>query len=459
MIVSLKFGIILLLVNILLGLGSFAYEESYAQTANKGADDNSANLLRFAEPANLSNNPRDSVYAQVASHGDNVYVVWQENPPSEVAYDDNSINYDIFIRKSVDGGLTFGKEINLSNNPGFSEHPQIAVSGNNVFVVWIDDSPSYASTATIENKKILFTKSIDDGNTFGRTITLSNASNADSYNQEISAAGNNVYVVWQDTPLPAVDQESITGSGLDDSADNNSDRSSISGENFSSISFITSADKGETFKKVKSLSNSAFKSYPKTAAYGNNVYVVWNVGIIGDDSKVNNRNENVKGIFFAKSLDNGNSFNDTIKLNSNWNSVGESQVATFGNNVYVVWGGNPDDKVVGNMFYARSTDSGASFSAARTLTEKNTLNVEVAADNNIVYVAWQGVLPNGNEEIFIKKSPDAGASFTAITENISRNDGISECTSIAISENTKKVYLAWEDSPAGNHEILFVRSI
>jgi hypothetical protein len=89
------------------------------------------------------------------------------------------------------------------------------------------------------------------------------------------------------------------------------------------------------------------------------------------------------------------------------------------------------------------------------------LNAEVStADNgNEVYLAWQGVLPDDNEEIFVKKSTDNGVTFTKISQNVSNNEGISECTSISISEDPRKVYLAWEDSPAGNHEILFAYNI
>ena len=58
--------------------------------------------------------------------------------------------------------------------------------------------------------------------------------------------------------------------------------------------------------------------------FGDSVFMTWNVGIIGDNSDFDNT-----GIFFTKSLDTGNSFSDTMKLNSNWNSVGESQVAAL----------------------------------------------------------------------------------------------------------------------------------
>ena len=489
---SLKLAVMLLAINIIVSVVSFTSytnnQQVYAQSIDDDANtnDDNGNSLSFIEPINLTNNTRDSVYAQIASHGDNVYMVWQENNPdpldrnnkvnNNIQYNnDNYRNYDIYIKKSTDGGLTFSKEINLSKNPGFSEHPQIAISENNVYVAWIDASSSSSSSTTIKNQEIYFRKSIDGGNTFDKIINLSNSSNADSYNLEITAAGNNVYAVWQDTTLPTADVDTSSSSSSGGvNADNNSDRSSISGskEN-SSILFRASTDDGNTFKKIKSLSNSAFKSYPKIAAFENSAYVVWNVGILGDsNSEDNNAANNINsGIFFTKSFDSGNSFSDTIKLNSNRNSIGESQIAAYGNNVYVVWGGNPDEKVIGDIFFVKSTDNGNRFAKAVSLGEPNSLNVEIIADgNNNVYIAWQALLsadnicpscllkPDDNEEILFKKSSDNGATFTNINENISKNKGISECTSIAISENNN-VYVAWEDFTYGNHEILFSKSI
>ena len=473
---SLKLAVMLLGVNILVSLVSFTtctnYQQVYAQSiddANTNDDDDddndNNNSVSFTKPINLSNNERDSVYAQIASYGKNVYMVWQENNPDPFGYNNNANNniqynynyrnYDIYMKKSTDGGSTFSKEINLSKNPGFSEHPQIAVSENNIYVAWIDES-----TTTIKNQEILFRKSIDGGNTFDNIINLSNSSNADSYNLEITAAGNNVYAVWQETILPnAYDYDTSSSGGVN--ADNNSDRGSISSskEN-SSILFRASIDDGNTFKKIKSLSNSAFKSYPKIAAFENSAYVVWNVGIVDDSNREDNNANNINdGIFFTKSFDRGNSFSDTIKLNSDQNSIGESQIAAYGKNVYVVWGGNPDEKIVGDIFFVKSSDNGNRFANAVSLGEQNSLNVEIiSGENNNVYIAWQALLSDGNEEILFKKSSDNGASFTNINENISKNEGISECTSMAVSQNNN-IYVAWEDYTYGNHEILFAKSI
>lgn len=41
---------------------------------------------------------------------------------------------------SQDSGATFGSTINLSNNPAsLSYNPQIVASGENVYIVWEDD--------------------------------------------------------------------------------------------------------------------------------------------------------------------------------------------------------------------------------------------------------------------------------------------------------------------------------
>ena len=65
----------------------------------------------FGDPINISNNPRDSVYSQVATDKNNMYVVWEEDTASHTTTSTNngesstrgSTNYDIFFKKSTDG--------------------------------------------------------------------------------------------------------------------------------------------------------------------------------------------------------------------------------------------------------------------------------------------------------------------------------------------------------------------
>jgi hypothetical protein len=109
--------------------------------AGETGDSNSVPSI-FENATNLTNNPMDSVYGQVAAWDNNVYMLWQDSVPPGYT------NYDIFIKTSNDNGTTFGTTVNLSNNPGFSEHPQIATYGDNVYAIWADDSSG--------NREVLF---------------------------------------------------------------------------------------------------------------------------------------------------------------------------------------------------------------------------------------------------------------------------------------------------------------
>ena len=133
--------------------------------------DNNSLPVVFENATNLTNNPMDSVYGQVAAWNSNVYLLWQDSIPSDYT------NYDIFIKNSNDNGTTFGSSVNLSNNSGFSEHPQIAAYDNNVYAIWTDDTSS--------NREVLFTRSVDNGTSFDKIKNLSN-NTSDSFNQEIA---------------------------------------------------------------------------------------------------------------------------------------------------------------------------------------------------------------------------------------------------------------------------------
>jgi hypothetical protein len=377
---------------------------------------------------NVSDNVGDSVYPLVASSDNNVYVTWQDNMFGH----NKHLNYDILFKSSSDGGRTFGDILNLSNNSGFSEHPQISVNGNNVYVVWADN--------TQLNRDIYLTSSSDGGRTFGDVLNLSN-NTADSHNQEIAVFGNNVYAVWQDTQK---DQNGNSG-----------------------ISFTSSSDGGRTFGDVLNLSTNAGKSsFPKVSAFENNVYVAWNLDR-GDTAST--MHDNKDGVFFTKSTDNGNSFSKETSLNLGENP-GETQIAANDNNVYVVWGSpgpsvgqnsngikNGNHKDVGNgVFFTKSIDNGNNFASPIFIKEQfqSSDNVEMIAHSDELIIAVQGSVnePRGNQDIFLMKSLDRGNTFSGAV-NISNNAGVSECPSIAISLGND-IFLTWQDNTPGNNDVL-----
>jgi hypothetical protein len=375
---------------------------------------------------NLTNNNEDSIYGQIESLENNIYVVWQESVTESLP----EHNYDIFFVKSEDNGNTFSKAINLSNSTEFSERPQIAVSKNGIFIVWTD-------TINVNNKEIMFTKSEDNGETFSKAINISNNSK-NSTNQEISAFDENVYIVWQESGKNKIDEN----------IDNN-------------IIFTRSMDSGNTFKNSIDLINNSIKAFPKINSFGNNVYIVWN-----------NEDKNNNGLFLVKSPDKGNNFDKIIKINAD-NNFGESQISVDKNEVLISWGGLLT-KNIDNVYYVKSNDNGYTFSDSNTFSKKitsfndtrnlneldniikNPLNVEVTSNNNLSSVAWQNSFSKQNEDILILLlSNQKEQNNYARLLNLSNNPSVSECPSITISNNN--IYVIWEDYISGNHEILFAK--
>jgi hypothetical protein len=374
---------------------------------SESRDNNSVPVV-FENATNLTNNPMDSVYGQVAAWNNNVYMLWQDSMPPGYT------NYDIFIKSSNDKGTTFGSPVNLSNNSGFSEHPQIAAYDNNVYAIWADD--------TSGNREVFFTRSEDNSTSFDKIKNVSN-NTSDSFNQEIAVFGDNVYVVWLDQ----------------DEADN------------TNILLKSSFDGGATFGRTIHISSDANQeTFPKIAAYEDSVYVAWNMAGDNLDERDN------EGLFFVRSLDGGNTFDNIMKLNHE-NDFGELQVAAFDEIVYVVSGGIHSVDVNG-VFFTRSIDGGRSFSEPVTIdgnaTFVNPLNVEVGAyDEQFSYVAAQ-VTVLGNEEILLLEM--TGNDSTRVI-NLSNNPKISECPSIAMAGDN--IYVVWEDMTPGNHEILYAKGI
>lgn len=427
---------------------------------NETSAQDTASGLGSDNVTNLTDNPNDSAYGQIAASENNVYVVWQDSTTPDLSNN----NYDIYIKKSVDRGETFAennnsgngttKVQNLSNNPGFSEHPQIAAYKEKVHVAWIDN--------TSGNKEILLARSVDNGTTFSKAVNLSNTT-TNSRNLELAAFENDIYVVWLD--------EDEQGNGI--------------------IFLKASSDGGDTFSNpitvARGLSNDDI-TLPKVAADGDNVHIAWNVAT---NNTPEGEEEIMTDLLYVKSSDQGSTFSPPIKLNNNEEKVGEAQLAVYKNNIYVVWGSSPNDQVTSNLFFTKSTDNGNTFSNPTEVNSQNFVNpsnVEImVVENNdgngeqtllsslspssqqssqlqqqqqqqqqpYLYIAGQVPVSNQNEEIFLAFSSDNGDTFRDITTNLSKNSDISECPSLATAGNN--IYVIWQDRTPGNNEVLFTK--
>jgi hypothetical protein len=336
---------------------------------------------------NLSSNPAGSFTPEVAVSGDNVYVVWS---------DATSGSSDIFYKRSTDRGGTFDAIINLSDNAGDSNEPAIAVSGNTVHVIW-QDGP-------FGSEDILYRRSTDGGATFTDSIKNLSDNTGRSLIPAIAASGSSVHVVWaDDTDAPPPFLFDILYR-----------RSTNGGSTFPNV--ITNISSSPTGQSL----------HPSIGVLGNNVHVVWTDDTPGNDD-----------ILYRRSTDGGVTFTDPIKNLSN--NAGASMlpaIAVSGNNVHVVW---QDDTTVNfDILYRRSLNGGTTFPNIITNLSDNgggSVRPALAVAGTNVYVVWQddtGLV--AGPDILYRPSTDSGVTFDPTITNVSATDpGTDSDPSIAVS--------------------------
>ena len=416
----------------------------------------SSNLLvsihaqKIVNPINISNNTGQSVYPDVALGPNNiVYVVWQDNNNNNNGGSiNNTKRNDIYFKRSIDGGASFETHpTKLSSNKSVgssSELPQIAAAaGNNVYVVWQD----YVG----QKSNVYFKRSIDGGASFeADAIKLSNSLHF-ANDPQIAAYGNNVYVIWQDNAATTEGKNTL---------------------------FIKSNDGGNTFGNVVNLSNNKNNngnptntnvSYPRVAAYSNNVYVTWN-GYSSDYNTKTGKGFKMHHIFFRASNDDGINFGETIEFNHDMSSPSSSlQIAAASNTaLYFLWDNYNNLSANSDILFKKSIDGGNTFGNVVNLsnTDGDSKNPDIAVGpssvwlsgskkNNIVFVLWEDDSAI-NWEIFLAKSIDGGNTFGNVV-NLSNNEEDSSCPHIAT--DSANAYVVWEDGdPKNNREIFFTKA-
>ena len=234
----------------------------------------------FVTPIQITHHAGNSGIPKIISTGAKVYLVWEDN---------SNGNFQIFLSKSRDYGATFETPHVLSNTIGQSGTPQMFVSDNNIYAVWMSNPSG--------NYDVMFAKSTDDGKSFSRPVDISNTK-LDSGYPQFTVSGNNIYVTWTET---------------------------ISDTNYD-VLFAKSTDTGSTFDKPINLSSNLGESGWPQIAYDGNVYVSW----------VDNSTGNFD-VFITKSSDGGKIFQTPVNIS---NTEGESYYDTmlaYGNTVSMIW--------------------------------------------------------------------------------------------------------------------------
>jgi BNR repeat-like domain len=213
-----------------------------------------------------------------------LHVVW---------YDDAPGNFEIFYRKSNDGGATWEASRRLPLTSGQSIAPDIvAQSSGNIHVVWADDTPG--------NNEIYYKKSSNLGTNWEDTRRLTWTPGGSDTPLLVLDASDNLHLIWQDsTPFD------------------------------SEIYYKKSTNQGKTWTTAKQITWAAGGTFPTglAADSSDNLHVVWaNSSSAGYE------------IFYKKSTDGGASWGSSHRLS--WTS-GDSLHPTIAadslGTLHVVW--------------------------------------------------------------------------------------------------------------------------
>jgi hypothetical protein len=136
--------------------------------------------ISWSADTRLTNNPGLSVFPSIYGDGLLIHVAW---------VDSRDANGEIYYKRSTDGGVSWGTDTRLTVNPSPSRFPSVSASGQIVHIIW-DDAPTGYS-------EIYYKRSIDGGLSWGGNIRLSFA-NIGVTNASITTVSSTINVAWED---------------------------------------------------------------------------------------------------------------------------------------------------------------------------------------------------------------------------------------------------------------------
>lgn len=372
----------------------------------------------FSTPAQVSAdmNATGEPQVAVASNG-NVYAVWSDQASACTA---SGCNKDVFFSHSVTGG-TFSAPVNLSNS-GTAGNPQLAIgTDGSINVAW-------GGGGVLD-----FTHSVDGGATFSSPLNIAGVTNpslaftAAGYHALVVDASNNISVVWSDTNSSQVYFARSTNAGVSFSSPLNISnyssgassptlavdptgidvvwQGSVAGHNPNDLFFTRSSDGGASFSVAKDISNATAGAYFEQIGIepSGDIDVAWNSNCPSlSFCKVVSSD-----VFFARSTDHGSTFSAPIQISNTQGQVAISRVllAIDGSgNVNLAWpevtGGN------NAAFFSRMNAGLSQFSPPTQIASEFPAVIAVDASGNISVAA-------ASTDVYVLRSTDSGATFSS----------------------------------------------
>lgn len=304
--------------------------------------------LSWGSDTRLTNNASQSGRPTIAVNGSIIHIIW---------HDTRDGNNEIYYKRSLDAGVSWGSDFRLTNNSAMSLSPSIVSIGQLVHIVWFDDRDG--------NFEIYYKRSTNAGIDWGNDIRLTNDP-ATSLNSSIAAFGTKIHIVWDDNR----------------------------GNTPQELYYKRSTDEGLSWGADIPLTNNSpgASYYPSVSVSGVNIHVVWEDFRSGDE------------IYYKRSSNEGLNWGTDIPLTNSSGLSSYPSIVASGSLVHATWWDDRD----GNreIYYKRSTNTGIIWEAETRLTNNSGIsqNVCIAVSETTVHTVWQDHR-DGNGEIYYKRNP------------------------------------------------------
>ncbi len=298
---------------------------------------------------------------------------------------------EIYVRRSLDDGVTWQPPVPVTNNTGFDDKPYIDALGDEVLVAWADFSFSPA--------RVRAARSLDGGQTFGNdTVLVSPPAGGNGACPVITADGT-YYVFWRGSS-----QEFLWMSRSEDQGDNWTVDAAIA-----EMSPLPSSLPGG-FRIV---------NLPSAAAdpLTNHLVVAWNDQLFGNPD-----------ILSIRSEDGGDTWSEPVRVNDDvgtdaqffpWVTIDGSGI------VHVVWYDRRQNGFDIDVYYAVSLDGGESYEPNVRVTSESFPPVlppeggaaDFIGDYNAVAAGGGRAFPfyqdarTGSQDVYVAVVPGVGPIF------------------------------------------------
>lgn len=318
-------------------------------------------------PVNLSDQgPNDWAFSPtIAVLGQDVHVAWIDNRDGIGI---GGLNFQIYYRRSTDGGQTWRPRRRLSTGSLLCENVALATSGSDVQIV-------YEAGPITAGSDIYQVRSIDTGATWGAPINLTNDPESSSF-PDIAFDGDDVHLVWSSAPYVFPEPESY-------------------------VMHSVSSDRGVTFGTPQSLTANPARSLSPSLAISSGAPSTVHVAWMDDRASWD--------IYYARSVDGGLNWEPEVALvTDSWfdytpflNVSGADVYLTYIHYAGIDW----------SLRSIRSTDAGVSFGPQQTYTtnQEELTAASAALDGELLHTVWSDGRHGGlNTEIYYRREGSTG---------------------------------------------------